>query len=256
MTSSSRAVSTSKRARGRRRPAGRGRRRARPRPSGGSAVSTATDVRVRWRSSPSVPVSTVRPARMIVTRSHSASTSARMWLESRTVRPSRRTSSMHSLEHGLHQRVEARRRLVEHEQLGVRGQRGDERDLLAVALGVACAPSWPGRARSARAGSARRRGSRPPRRRPSRSMASPPVSDRPQADVAGHVGQAPVDGDRVAPRVAAEQGGRPAVGAQQPEQDADRRRLARAVGPEEAVHLPARRPGGRGRRGRGRGRRP
>jgi hypothetical protein len=33
---------------------------------------------------------------MIVTRSHNASTSARMWLDSRTVRPSWRAASMHS----------------------------------------------------------------------------------------------------------------------------------------------------------------
>ena len=43
-----------------------------------------------------MPVSTVRPARMIDTRSHSASTSARMWLDSSTVRPRRFSSSMHS----------------------------------------------------------------------------------------------------------------------------------------------------------------
>ncbi len=54
------------------------------------------EVRVRWRRSASVPVSTVRPARMIVTRSHSASTSDRMWLDSSTVRPPWRSSSMHS----------------------------------------------------------------------------------------------------------------------------------------------------------------
>ena len=53
------------------------------------------EVRVRWRISASVPVSTARPCRMIVTRSQSASTSARMWLESRTVRPRRRSSLMH-----------------------------------------------------------------------------------------------------------------------------------------------------------------
>ncbi len=47
------------------------------------------DVRVRWRSSCERAVSTVRPARMMLTRSHSASTSARMWLESSTVRPRR-----------------------------------------------------------------------------------------------------------------------------------------------------------------------
>ena len=94
---------------------------------------------MRWRSSASVPVSTVRPARMIVTRSHSASTSARMWLESSTVRPAARASSMHALEDRLLERVEAGGRLVEHEQLGVGGERRDERDLLPVALGVRAA---------------------------------------------------------------------------------------------------------------------
>ena len=41
------------------------------------------------------------------------------------------------LEHRLHQRVQAGRRLVEDQQLGVGGQGGDQRDLLPVALGVA-----------------------------------------------------------------------------------------------------------------------
>jgi O-methyltransferase involved in polyketide biosynthesis len=39
----------------------------------------------------------------------------------------------------LHQGIQARRGLVEHEQLDVGGQRGDERHLLAVALGVRAA---------------------------------------------------------------------------------------------------------------------
>ena len=47
----------------------------------------STVVRVRCRISASVPVSAVRPSRMIVTRSDSASASARMWLDSSTVRP-------------------------------------------------------------------------------------------------------------------------------------------------------------------------
>ena len=60
--------------------------------AGGAAGQLGvTDVRCRWRSSASVPVSTVRPSRMIVTRSHSASTSARMWLDSSTVRPASRS---------------------------------------------------------------------------------------------------------------------------------------------------------------------
>jgi hypothetical protein len=40
------------------------------------------------------------------------------------------------LERRLHQRIQARGRLVQQEQLGVRRERGDERDLLPVALGV------------------------------------------------------------------------------------------------------------------------
>ena len=61
---------------------------------------------------------------------------------------------------------------------------------------------------------------------------------RPQVHLTGHVRQASVQADRVAPRVAAEQGEPALVGAEHPEQDPDRRRLAGPVGSEEAVHLP------------------
>ncbi len=57
---------------------------------------TAIDVRVRCRRSARLPLSTVLPARMMLTRSHSASTSARMWLDSSTVRPSLVASRMQS----------------------------------------------------------------------------------------------------------------------------------------------------------------
>ncbi len=43
--------------------------------------------------------------------------------------------------------------------------------------------------------------------------------------------------DGIAPRIAAEQAHGAAVGSEQPEQDADRDRLARAVRSEEAVDL-------------------
>lgn len=56
-----------------------------------SAAANDTSVRVRWRSSARVPDSTIRPARMIETRSHSSSTSERMWLDSSTVAPAART---------------------------------------------------------------------------------------------------------------------------------------------------------------------
>ena len=49
----------------------------------------------RCRIDSSVPVSTVRPARMIVTRWHSRSVSARMWLDSRTVVPRPAASATH-----------------------------------------------------------------------------------------------------------------------------------------------------------------
>ena len=147
----------------------------------------------------------VRPARMMLTRSQSRSTSARMWLESSTVRPRSRNSSTQSLEDRLHQRVEARGRLVEHQQLDVGGERGDQGDLLPVALGVGCGPSWSGRARSARSARRGASSSSPPRSRPSRSIDLAAGEVGPQVHVAGHVGEPPVQRGRVAPRVAAEQ---------------------------------------------------
>lgn len=60
---------------------------------------------------------------------------------------------------------------------------------------------------------------------------------RPQLHVPGDVGEPPVQLDRVLPRVLAEELGPAGVGAQQPQQDADRRGLSRPVGPEETVHL-------------------
>ena len=79
-----------------------------------------------------------------------------------------------SLEHRLHQRVEAGGRLVEEQQLDVGGQRGDEGDLLPVALRVGRGPSCVGSRSNRSSSSSRRRGSRPPRSRPSRSITSPP----------------------------------------------------------------------------------
>ena len=61
----------------------------------GRSVSAITVVRVRWRRSARVPLCTLTPARMMLTRSHNASTSARMWLESSTVPPCARKSSTH-----------------------------------------------------------------------------------------------------------------------------------------------------------------
>ena len=62
----------------------------------GRVVSAVTVVRVRCRSSDSDPDSTMWPRRMIDTRSQSASTWARMWLDNSTVRPARLSSRTQS----------------------------------------------------------------------------------------------------------------------------------------------------------------
>ena len=140
------------------------------------------------------------------------------------------------LEHRLHQRVEAGGRLVEDQQLGRRRQARDQRHLLPVALRVGAGPL---------------RGvelEAPDELVPSTLVdvaaeAGEQVDHLaagelgPQAHVAGHVGEAAVQLDGVPPRVAPEQLHVTGVGAQEAEQHADGRRLARAVGTEEAVHL-------------------
>ncbi len=100
------------------------------------------EVQVRWRKLASVPLSTVRPPRMMLTRSQSASTSARMWLESSTVRPPALLGDALA-EHRSYQGIEARTGFIQDQQLDVGGERGDQRDLLPIALGVVAAlDSW------------------------------------------------------------------------------------------------------------------
>ena len=95
----SRGAVDSGRARRAGRPAGRSAARSPRRSRYGSGAAAASKV----------PDSTVRPARTMLTRSHSASTSDRMWLDSSTVRPPLAAPRTHVLEDRLHQRVEARR---------------------------------------------------------------------------------------------------------------------------------------------------
>ena len=110
------------------------------------------------------------------------------------------------LEDGLLERVEPRGRLVEHEQLGVGGERGDERHLLAVAL----------RVRAALLGRVELEALeqlRPPLRVEPAAERAEQVDRlaagerRPQVHVTGHVGEPAVQRDGVVPRVAAEQPG-------------------------------------------------
>ena len=72
------------------------------------ALANETSVRVRWRSSASVPVSTVRPARMMLTRSQRCSTSLRMWLDSSTVAPLAEDGGDLVAEDRLHERDRGR----------------------------------------------------------------------------------------------------------------------------------------------------
>jgi hypothetical protein len=65
----------------------------------------------------------------------------------------------------------------------------------------------------------------------------PTREPRPQRDVSRYIGETAVQYDRVAPGVAAKEPRLTGVFADQAEQDAQRRRIVSAVGPQEAVHL-------------------
>ena len=73
---------------------------------------------------------------MIATRSAVFSTSLRMWLERKTVRPSAFGLADDLVERLLDQRVEARRGLVEEQQVRPVLKGDHQADLLLVALGV------------------------------------------------------------------------------------------------------------------------
>ena len=106
------------------------------RSGGGPSSSACTRTAASPRSTSRRPVSMIRPARSIATRSHTASTSLRMCDDSSTVCPRSRASRTQAAEHLLHQRVEPGGRLVEQQQVGPAGERGDEQDLLPVAVAV------------------------------------------------------------------------------------------------------------------------
>ena len=140
------------------------------------------------------------------------------------------------LERLLHERVETGTRLVEHKQIDVGGQGGDEGDLLSVALRVVANPL--------------------------RRIEVEPVDERcpasviwralrrsediealatrqpgPERDIAGDVREPGMEGRRLAPRVGAEELDETAAGTDEPEEDPDRCRLAGSIRAEEAVDL-------------------
>jgi hypothetical protein len=139
----------------------------------------------------------------------------------------------------LHERVEAARRLVEHQEVGAGAERGDELDLLAVPLRVVAhalaeveleavdeLASVGAVDRAVQVGHeleallARERG--------------------PQERLAGHVRQPAVRAHRVGPGIEPEDPRAPRRGPVQAEQQPDRGGLAGAVRPEVAVDLTGR----------------
>jgi hypothetical protein len=141
------------------------------------------------------------------------------------------------LEDLLHERVQARGRLVQQQQLDVGGERCDQRDLLPVALGVrAVLPSGVQLEPLQQLGpSSVDRATRSEPHQQVHRLAAREV--RPQRHVSGHVRQPTVQSGRVAPRVTAEELHVAAVVPEEAEQHPQRGRLAGSVGPEEAVHL-------------------
>ena len=87
----------------------------------------------RPRRSATCSTAASRPSRTIATRSQQRWTSSRSWDERKTVPPSIAVLAHHGEELLLHERVQAARGLVEHEQLGVVEERLDQADLLPVA---------------------------------------------------------------------------------------------------------------------------
>jgi hypothetical protein len=139
-------------------------------------------------------------------------------------------------ERDLHQRIQSAGRLVEDQQIGTAGERADQLDLLAIALrqrahllvgvelealdervavGGVRAPAQLREVRE-RLGARQR---------------------RPQERLAGHVGDAVVGFDRIAPCVDAQQLGAAGARPVQPEQEPDRRRLAGPVRSQISIDL-------------------
>ena len=141
-----------------------------------------------------------------------------------------------SAERLLHQRIQPRGRFVEHQHVGPRRERGDEHDLLAVALrvgthllaGVEVEPLHQQVAVRVVAGAVETG------EEVQRLFAG---ERRPQRCLTRHVRQPAMDRDGVGSGVEAEHRGRAGGRADQAEEQPDGRRLACAIGSEEAVHL-------------------
>ena len=178
---------------------------------------------------------------MIVTCEHRSWTSARMWLDSRTVAPPLGGLADRVREDALHEGVQARGRLVEDEQVHGRGQGGHERHLLRVALGVG--PHFLGGVQVEALGELLLAGAVARAAQARQGVEHLPAREAgPQAHRPGHVGEAAVDGGCFAGGVHPHDPGTAAVSPIHAEQYADRRSLPSAVGAEETVDLALRDP--------------
>ena len=159
-----------------------------------------------------------------------------MWLDRNAVRPSRDGLAQQLEERLLDERIEARGGLVEHEQVGPVLEGDHEPDLLLVALRVLLEAAARVEIEAgdevglvARIDAAAEVGEVL-----DRLTARQPVVE---GELAGQVADAAMDGDRIDGRLDPEDAGTPARRANEVEQGADGRRLARAVGAEEAEDL-------------------
>ena len=114
-----------------------------------------------------MPPATRRPWSTIATDSHSASAASIWWVEKMSVRPRSRSSSERLAQEDEVDRVEPGERLVHQQDLGVVQDRGDELDLLLVALGQLLGAAL------ARSSGIRKRASQPSASRRARRAASP-----------------------------------------------------------------------------------
>src|SRR5262249_51843685 len=134
------------------------------------------------------------------------------------------------------QRVEPARGLVEEEQVRARRERRDQLNLLAVSLpqGAHLLPRVEPKPLDELVAISNVDAAAQPGEELERLGAS---QRRPEERLARDVRDATVRLDRRRPRVDAEELGTPAARAVQAQQQADRRRLAGAVRPQEPVHL-------------------
>ena len=205
---------------------------------GSRSTSAEIVVRVRWRNSAMVPLSTMRPARTMLIRSHRASTSARMWLANRTVRPVLSILLDAHPELGLHQRIEPSSRLVENQEFDVEARAATRATFWRFPLEYV-RPFLVG-SRSKRWSSCSFLADIEPAAKPTQQvdhLATGQVG--PQRHVTRHVGESPMEFGGVGPGITAEQTGGSAVGPNEAEKYANRGGFAGPVGAEKTVDLPS-----------------